>query len=164
MTEQVFSTYYTSPLGVLLIKATDSHIVQLIFTDYKEADSANHNSPLLTECIIQLEEYFNGNRQQFTLPLQQTGTPFQQRVWHELLTIPCGKTISYLTLAKQLGDPKCIRAAASANGKNQLPILVPCHRVIGSNQSLVGFSGGVWRKKWLLDHENKMVYGTPTLF
>ena len=96
--------------------------------------------------------------------MQQDGTIFQQRVWSELLAIPYGKTISYLTLAKRLGDPKAIRAAASTNGKNNIAIIVPCHRVIGSNNDLVGYAGGLWRKRWLLEMETKITYGVQTLF
>ena len=121
-------------------------------------------TPLLQDCVEQLIEYFNGRRRSFDLPVYQLGTPFQSRVWSELLNIGYGKTISYMDLAKRLGDPKAIRAAASTNGKNNICIIVPCHRVIGSNRSLVGYAGGLWRKKWLLDHENKIANGVQTLF
>jgi methylated-DNA-[protein]-cysteine S-methyltransferase len=98
------------------------------------------------------------------LPIHQEGTDFQQKVWHELMNIPFGKTISYQEMSRRLGDPKVIRAAASANGKNHVSIIVPCHRVIGSNRELVGYGGGLWRKKWLLEHENKIAHGVQTLF
>jgi methylated-DNA-[protein]-cysteine S-methyltransferase len=109
---------------------------------------------VLKECVAQLIEYFDGKRQIFDFRINQCGTVFQQKVWQELENIPFGKTISYLELAKKLGDPKVIRAAASANGKNKLWIVVPCHRVIGSDGSLTGYAGGLWRKKWLLAHES----------
>jgi methylated-DNA-[protein]-cysteine S-methyltransferase len=120
--------------------------------------------PMLIQCIEQLIQYFNGERRIFELPINQTGTPFQQETWSLLMTIPYGKTISYLQLAIKTGDPKATRAVASANGKNNVAIIVPCHRVIGANRELVGYSGGLWRKKWLLEHEMKVAYGVQTLF
>jgi methylated-DNA-[protein]-cysteine S-methyltransferase len=119
---------------------------------------------MLINCIEQLIQYFNGERRQFDLPLHQPGTPFQQEVWNHLLTIPFGKTISYLDLAKMTGDSKATRAVANANGKNNIAIIIPCHRVIGSNRELTGYAGGLWRKKWLLEHEAKIAYGVQTLF
>lgn len=112
----------------------------------------------------QLEEYLLGKRLEFELKLEPKGTEFQQKVWAELQNIPFGKTISYQELANKLGDPKVIRAAASANGKNPIGLIIPCHRVIGQDGKLVGFSGGLSRKKWLLDHENKHANGVLTLF
>ncbi|WP_298117885.1 methylated-DNA--[protein]-cysteine S-methyltransferase [Flavobacterium sp.] len=107
----------------------------------------------LKEAVSQLQEYFEGKRTDFTFKLNPKGTDFQQKVWQELLNIPFGKTISYLDLSKKLGDVKAIRAVASANGKNPLWIVVPCHRVIGTDGSLTGYAGGLWRKKWLIEHE-----------
>jgi methylated-DNA-[protein]-cysteine S-methyltransferase len=120
--------------------------------------------PLLQLCHQQLDEYFRGSRKNFDLPFNQAGTTLQQKVWELLYKIPFGKTISYQQLSKQYGDPKAIRAIASANGRNNLPIIVPCHRVIGSNQTLVGYSGGLWRKRWLLEHEAKLHSGVQELF
>jgi methylated-DNA-[protein]-cysteine S-methyltransferase len=108
---------------------------------------------LLHLAYSQIKDYFENGLRQFTFPVLQEGTHFQQAVWNELKTIPFGKTISYLQLAKNLGDPKKIRAAGSANGKNNIAIVVPCHRVIGSDGNLVGYAGGLWRKEWLLIHE-----------
>ena len=108
----------------------------------------------LIEAVTQLQEYFIGKRTEFTFKLNPKGTEFQKKVWQELLQIPYGKTCSYLELSKKLGDVKAIRAVASANGKNPLWIVVPCHRVIGTDGSLTGYAGGLWRKKWLLEHEN----------
>lgn len=108
----------------------------------------------LLETVNQLQEYFDGIRTQFTLKLNPSGTEFQKKVWQELQEIPFGKSCSYLDLSKKLGDVKAIRAVASANGKNPLWIVIPCHRVIGTDGSLTGYAGGLWRKKWLLDHEN----------
>lgn len=108
----------------------------------------------LQRSVTQLQEYFDGKRTSFDFKINPSGTDFQLKVWQELLNIPFGKTINYMDLAKNLGDPKVIRAAASANGKNPLWIVVPCHRVIGTDGSLTGYAGGLWRKKWLLEHEN----------
>jgi methylated-DNA-[protein]-cysteine S-methyltransferase len=144
-----------SPLGDILLE-TDGHAITMIhFCDEPmKIDNASH--PLLLQAKSELEQYFAGERQSFSFPMAQIGTEFQQRVWQMLTSIPLGKTISYRTLAIQLGDEKCIRAAGTANGKNQIAVAVPCHRVIGSNGELVGYAGGLWRKQWLLDHEAKM--------
>lgn len=104
--------------------------------------------------VAQLQEYFDGKRTSFSFPINPKGTEFQRKVWNELLQIPFGATCSYLELSKKLGDPKAVRAVAAANGKNPLWIAIPCHRVIGSDGSLTGYAGGLWRKKWLLSHEN----------
>ncbi len=109
---------------------------------------------VLEDAVYQINEYFEGKRTDFDLPLNPSGTYFQQRVWKELLQIPYGTTVSYLQLSKTLGDVKAIRAVAAANGKNPLWIVVPCHRVIGSDGSLTGYAGGLSRKKWLLEHES----------
>ena len=116
----------------------------------------------LQDCVYQLQEYFNGDRNQFNLKLNPQGTDFQKRVWNALEEIPYGKTVSYLELSKQLGDVKAIRAVANANGKNPLWIIVPCHRVIGSDGSLTGYAGGLHRKQWLLEHESP--YKQQSLF
>ena len=107
----------------------------------------------LEDCVYQLNEYFEGKRKQFNLKLNPRGTDFQKQVWNELLQIPFGKTVSYLELSKNIGDVKAIRAVANANSKNPLWIIVPCHRVIGSDGSLTGYAGGLSRKQWLLEHE-----------
>lgn len=158
-------TYYNSPVGLIKIGGTETYINEVTFLD-EGSDIVNSlgTNPLLLRCIEELIEYFNGKRLSFDIPVFQKGTEFQTKVWGELLNINYGKTISYMTLAKKLGDPNCIRAAASSNGKNNICIIVPCHRVIGSNQSLVGYAGGLWRKKWLLEHENKVANGVQTLF
>ena len=108
----------------------------------------------LQSCVKQLDEYFKGSRTEFDLKLNPQGTKFQQKVWKELVNIPFNKTRSYLEQTKAIGDVKAIRAVASANGKNPIAIIIPCHRVIGSDGSLTGYASGIWRKKWLLDHEN----------
>jgi methylated-DNA-[protein]-cysteine S-methyltransferase len=165
---EIFSTYYQSPIGLLRISGTDHYISEVSFIDKIEHPPADPHRrkmpPGIIQCIEQLIQYFHGERRIFDFPLDQEGTVFQKRVWNELLGIPYGKTISYLELSRRLGDTKAIRAAASANGKNNIAIVVPCHRVIGSKNDLVGYAGGIWRKKWLLDHEAKITYGIQTLF
>ena len=108
----------------------------------------------LQECVVQLREYFEGGRTHFNLKVNPKGTDFQIKVWNALLKIPYGKTKNYLEQSKTVGDVKAIRAVATANGKNPIWIVIPCHRVIGSDGSLTGYAGGIWRKKWLLEHEN----------
>lgn len=159
------STYYASPVGNIRITSTGNCITEVHFLNKEEPlPSPSAMPPVLHQCVEELIEYFQGQRKKFEVPVHQQGTEFQERVWNELLNIPFGKTISYLTLSKRLGDPKAIRAVASTNGKNNIAIIVPCHRVIGSNNDLVGYGGGLWRKKWLLDMEMKITHGVQTLF
>lgn len=158
------TAYYSSPIGILEIQSSDSHIHSIKFTEIKEAVSnAPERVDILAQCFVQLDEYFNGDRKDFTFPFFQEGTDFQKQVWGQLLTIPYGKTVSYAELSRQLGDIKKIRAVGTTNGKNNLAIVVPCHRVIGSNQQLTGYAGGLWRKRWLLDHEAKFTPGVRQL-
>ena len=164
-----FHTYYASPIGVMHISGTASVVDTIEFIDNKDEHHQQHPSslvdtPLAVECTEQLIQYLQGARRVFELPLHQEGTPFQTKVWNELAGIPFGKTISYSDMARRLGDLKAIRAAASANGKNRIAIIIPCHRVVGSRNDLVGYMGGLWRKKWLLEHENKIAHGVQTLF
>ncbi|QJB32593.1 methylated-DNA--[protein]-cysteine S-methyltransferase [Chitinophaga oryzae] len=141
-----------TPVGPLLISGTDEYIQAVNFTE--EPETAFPPPPqLLLQCAQQLQEYFAGDRKVFELPIRQPGTDFQQTVWEQLTRIPFGQTISYLQLAHRIGNPKSIRAVGTTNGKNQLAIIVPCHRVIGANGMLVGYAGGLWRKRWLLEHE-----------
>ncbi len=155
---EIFTKYIDSPLKTLEISSTETHIISIMFVDAKKVSAPNRKEsntvpPTLNKCIEQLNEYFAGKRKEFDLPLNQKGTDFQQTVWNELQNIPFGQTISYLDLAKKLGDKNVIRAAASANGKNKLTIVIPWHRVIGSNGKMIGYGGDIWRKKWLLNHE-----------
>jgi methylated-DNA-[protein]-cysteine S-methyltransferase len=169
-TLDISSTYYKSPLGLLRIGGTNTYISEISFIDhledeeYRNSDIKGPVAPIVIQCIEELIQYFQGQRRSFDFPVYQEGTEFQRSVWNELMAIPFGKTISYLDLSRRLGDTKAIRAAAAANGKNNLAIVVPCHRVIGSKRDLVGYAGGLWRKKWLLDHETKIQYGVQTLF
>jgi len=159
---KTYTKTYDSPLGKLKLQSTDEHITAVLFDEPGESP-ANDNHFLLQQCRSQLDEYFTGKRVQFDLPLQQEGTVFQQKIWDLISQIPFGKTISYHQLATQYGDLKAIRAVASANGKNKLAIIIPCHRVIGTNNSLTGYAGGLWRKKWLLEHESKHHAGVEQL-
>lgn len=142
-----------TPLGYIEISGAINGISKIqILTDPAEITTVLPDE--LKSAVAQLQDYFNGKRTTFSFKMNPVGTEFQQRVWQELLNIPFGKTCSYLELSKKLGDVKAIRAVASANGKNPLWIVIPCHRVIGSDGLLTGYAGGLWRKKWLLDHEN----------
>jgi methylated-DNA-[protein]-cysteine S-methyltransferase len=142
-----------SPLGLAKIVGNVDGIVSVSILNSKE--KITDIIPIeLEDCVFQLNDYFEGKRKQFNLKLNPEGTAFQQKVWKQLEQIPYGKTVSYLELSKQLGDVKAIRAVASANGKNPLWIIVPCHRVIGSDGSLTGYAGGLHRKQWLLEHES----------
>lgn len=145
---------YKSPIGLLEISATPDAITSILFMNEESGQSYSTN-PYIENCIKQLEEFFNGMRKEFDLHLEPEGTEFQKKVWNKLLEIPFGETISYLELSKSLGDEKAIRAVANANGQNNIPIVIPCHRVIGSDGSLTGYGGGLWREKWLLEHEQK---------
>jgi len=169
-TLEIATTYYQSPLGLLRIGGTDTYIGEISFVDNQDdlpasgTDLQGPVPPLIIQCIEQLIQYFQGQRRVFEFPVNQEGTEFQLSVWNELMSIPFGKTISYLELSRRLGDTKAIRAAAAANGKNNIVIVVPCHRVIGSKRDLVGYGGGLWRKRWLLEHETKITWGVQTLF
>lgn len=144
--------HYRSPIGIIKVEETDNQISSVIFLEEK-IDLIQPKTELLQLTIRQLHEYFAGKRSTFDFPFYQPGTAFQQQVWQELSKVDFGKTQSYLQLSQQFGNPLAIRAIASANGKNKLWIVVPCHRIIGTNGDLTGYAGGLWRKKWLLQHE-----------
>ncbi|OAD46729.1 methylated-DNA--[protein]-cysteine S-methyltransferase [Polaribacter atrinae] len=152
------TTYYKTPLGTAKIVGDENGIqsVSVLDEDFSTAlEVTNSDIPkCLQDCVTQLNDYFEGKRDHFDLKLNPQGTEFQKKVWQELLNIPFNKTRTYLEQSKALGDVKAIRAVASANGKNPIWIIIPCHRVIGSDGSLTGYAGGIWRKKWLLAHEN----------
>lgn len=154
--------FYRSPAGVLLLKSDGLFISEIAFSE----SDLQENTPcsLLLECRQQLEDYFCGKTFSFDLPLNPVGTEFQKKVWDELLKIPHGQTITYSELAVRLGDPKLVRAVGTANGKNPLAIVIPCHRVIGAGNKLTGYAGGLDRKLWLLEHEMKYNPSKCTLF
>lgn len=155
--------YYESPIGTICIEHTEGTIHALYFQAEKPLTKRLPNE-FESKVTQQLDRYFEGSLTSFQLSLAPAGTDFQQKVWNQLLQIPFGKTYSYKEMSIQLGDPKLIRAAATANGKNPILLLIPCHRVIGTNGDLIGYAGELWRKQWLLDHENKFANGVQTLF
>jgi len=152
------TVYLKTPIGSIEIKGDGLGLQSIHFMDTEVATSEVIPEALLS-AVTQLKEYFNKTRTQFQLKLNPEGTDFQKKVWRQLETIPFGKTTSYQRLANKLGDPKVIRAAASANGKNPIAIVIPCHRVIGNDGSLTGYAGGLHRKKWLLEHESPVKQG-----
>lgn len=151
--------YLQTPLGVTYIEGDADGIREVSILDDSLGLLTDTIPPELRQAHQQLGEYFRGARNTFDLQLNPQGTDFQKRVWEELLKIPFGRTISYLELARRLGDEKSIRAAAAANGKNPIWLIVPCHRVIGSDGSLTGYAGGLWRKKWLIEYEKGGLQG-----
>lgn len=167
------TTYYETPIGIAEIVGDENGIQSISVLDEdsstplrqhfdklsmtSQCDTLEMTKKIpecLQDCVTQLDEYFQGERTEFDLKLNPKGTDFQQSVWKELNNIPFGKIRTYMEQTKQIGDPKAIRAVASANGKNPIWIVIPCHRVIGSDGSLTGYAGGIWRKKWLLEHES----------
>ena len=147
------TAYIATPTGTAEIKGDENGIYSVSISDAEQKVSETIPE-ILKLATAQLEEYFSGGRQDFNLKLNAVGTEFQKKVWKIILEIPFGKTISYMELSKIFGDVKAIRAIASANGKNPLWIFIPCHRIIGADGSLTGYAGGLWRKKWLLEHES----------
>jgi len=145
--------YYKTPIGIAKIEGNADGIIAVSVID-DEVSPSGKIPVSLQECVWQLKEYFEKKRTNFDLKLNPQGTEFQKKVWKELQRIPYGKTISYLDQSKRMKSPKAIRAIASANGKNPVWIIIPCHRVIGSDGSLTGYAGGIWRKKWLLEYES----------
>ena len=154
------TTYDRSPLGITKIVGNENGIQLVSLLDENTATHQETAQDALAECLVkakqQLQEYFAGSRTTFNLTLAPQGTTFQQKVWKALLCIPFSSTRSYAAQSKALGNSKAIRAVAAANGKNPIAIIIPCHRVIGSDGSLTGYAGGLWRKKWLLAHENPL--------
>ena len=149
-----YITYYDSPIGILELTGTERSITGVRFVEKKVNPEPSIPLPL-KDCCKQLYDYFVGNRKEFDLKLQLEGTDFQKRVWNQLLKIPYGKTVSYKDIALAIKNGKAVRAVGSANGRNNIGIIIPCHRVIAHNGTLGGYGGGLWRKEWLLDHERK---------
>ena len=157
-----YQTSFSSPLGFLILESEGQSVTEITFSDNDIQEQSS--CELLENCKEQLQNYFSGKSTSFDLPLSPEGTEFQQKVWAELLRIPYGETITYMELAVRLGDPKCIRAAGTANGKNPIAVVIPCHRVIGAGNKLTGYAGGIWRKKLLLEIEMKHNPSKRTLF
>ena len=151
--EALYTAFYSSPIGLIEINSTDKAISSVLFVEQKSTPTSDILPDCMAACIEQLDEYFKGGRKNFTLPMLMEGTAFQQQVWQELTSVPFGKTTSYIALARKLKNPNAVRAIGSTNSKNKLCILLPCHRVIGNDGNLVGYAGGLWRKRWLLEHE-----------
>lgn len=152
-----YTTSLETPIGLLCISGTDQGITEVKFCEEIETRDPTEQVPdCLQACVQQLEEYFAGTRKDFELTISPKGTAFQNQVWQQLQLIPYGKTDSYLAVARAVSGEKAIRAVGAANGRNPISIIVPCHRVIGSDGSLTGYAGGLWRKEWLLQHEGAL--------
>lgn len=153
MTETIFyKGIVKSPVGNLEITASDKGVRRIEFLDEPITRIYEMNSQV-QKCKQQLQEYFKGTRKLFTIDLDLQGTEFQKLVWMSLLTIPYAVTVSYKFIAKMVGDPNAVRAVGMANNKNNIPIIIPCHRIVGNKGSLTGYAGGLWRKDWLINHE-----------
>lgn len=157
-----YQSSFKSPLGFLIIKSDGKFITEISFSE-SELQEQNDCAVIL-QCKQQLEDYFSGKSIEFDLPLNPKGTEFQQKVWNELIKIPYGETITYMELAVRLGDAKAVRAVGTANGRNPIAIVIPCHRVIGAGNKLTGYAGGIWRKKILLELEMKHSIRKNSLF
>jgi methylated-DNA-[protein]-cysteine S-methyltransferase len=146
------TAYYDSPIGLIEITGTAEGILSVKFVE-ESVRQEPETYPCVKDCIAQLDGYFRGTRRAFSVNVILQGTEFQKQVWRQLMTIPCGETVSYQDIAIAIGKPTACRAVGSANGKNNISIIIPCHRVIGSDGKLTGYGGGLWRKEWLLQHE-----------
>jgi methylated-DNA-[protein]-cysteine S-methyltransferase len=159
--EKAFERKLKTPVGELRLFATDQALLAVYLPkyrhrpDYEALPVSSH--PVLDRAATELEEYFRGERSTFSVPLSPAGTDFQREVWAALSEIPCGETRSYADIARALRRPKAVRAVGAANGRNPIPIIVPCHRVIGTSGELVGFGGGLPMKRWLLEHERQFM-------
>jgi methylated-DNA-[protein]-cysteine S-methyltransferase len=147
--------YFASPIGLIEIGGTAGHIHSLYFVDERRSGEEPHG--VLQDAVRQMDEYFDGARRAFDLDLFLQGTEFQEQVWHQLLTVPYGCAATYQDIANAIGRPKAVRAVGAAIGRNPISIVVPCHRIIGSNGKLTGYAGGLWRKDWLLRHEGYLL-------
>lgn len=159
---EIFCAHYESPLGLMEITGNENGISSLSFVEHPSEQLAGSH-PMLTECITQLSEYFVGTRREFDIKLNLAGTEFQKLVWQMVGRVPYGRTVTYVDIAYKIGEEiSSTRAVGGANSKNPAAILVPCHRVMGSNGQLTGYAWGTWRKKWLLEHERNFTYGKQT--
>ncbi|QZY55189.1 methylated-DNA--[protein]-cysteine S-methyltransferase [Crassaminicella profunda] len=148
---KTYKIYYHSPVGIVEIISTLEYVLSITFVEREK--KALEVPDILKEACNQLDEYFQGKRKTFDLNLKVEGTTFQKRVWNALMKINYGEVVSYKEVAKIIGNEKAVRAVGNANNKNKIPIIIPCHRVIGSNGKLIGYAGGIWRKEWLIKHE-----------
>jgi len=146
---------YASPIGIIEILGTEEAITSIMFCEREIIENlVQEGTPkVLRDCAVQLDQYFKGELDEFNFPYVVVGTDFQKTVWNALKSIPYAQTGSYKDIAVSIGNEKAIRAVGSANGKNKISIVIPCHRIIGSNGTLTGYAGGLWRKEWLLQHE-----------
>lgn len=151
--QELYFGYHESPIGLIEISGTADAVRSLNFVE--EQQDVFHSNELVDQAMEEIEEYFNGGRQEFDVPLDLQGTVFQKAVWRELLQIPYGSTASYGDIATAIGKPKAARAVGGASHLNPIALIVPCHRVIGSDGSMTGYGSGIWRKEWLLKHESK---------
>ncbi|OLS31978.1 MAG: Methylated-DNA--protein-cysteine methyltransferase [Candidatus Heimdallarchaeota archaeon AB_125] len=149
--EEFYIANYNSPIGNLVVISNQQSILECNFQNKKK--QSKEIPRILERALKQLDEYFKGERRKFDLDLSPSGTEFQEEVWKQLIEIPFGSTISYRELAVNVGNKRAVRAVGNANGKNPISIIIPCHRVIGSDGKLVGYGGGIEKKKWLLDFE-----------
>lgn len=153
----VYADTIKSPVGLVEVTASDAGVTSIYFVEQPQhLTRSNHH---INQCLTELGEYFDGNRKAFDVPLDPQGTEFQKQVWQALLDIPYGQMASYAEVASAINKPKAVRAVGAANGKNPISILVPCHRVIGSNGTLTGYAGGLPRKQWLLQLEGQQMFG-----
>lgn len=157
---KVHTGYFNSPIGLLELKAKGNSLIQILFSNEQRTD---YFEGYTEEAARQLNEYFNMQRELFNLNIAAEGTKFQMLVWGEVLKIPLGETFSYKHIAELLGNPGGYRAVGNANSQNKIPIIIPCHRVIGEDDSLTGYAGGINKKKWLLEHEKAIVNNTLQL-
>ena len=153
--DKVYKVYYSTEIGVLEIVSDEESVLAINFVENE--GEATERPEILKKAYEQVVEYFEGKRKEFDLKLFFKGTDFQRKVWQELTRIPYGESVSYRNIAEAIGNEKAVRAVGSANGRNAIPIVVPCHRVIGSSGKLTGYAGGLWRKEWLLRHESKCI-------
>lgn len=154
---KIYRADYESPIGTIEIAGNDQAVVSILFTDREKAEYPLEigHPDAIKECWQQLDEYFKGERREFSFPYMMEGTNFQQRVWNALTSIPYASTGTYKDIASLIENEKAVRAVGTANGRNKLSIVLPCHRIIGTNGTMTGYAGGIWRKEWLLEHERK---------
>ncbi|HEM49049.1 MAG TPA: methylated-DNA--[protein]-cysteine S-methyltransferase [Caldithrix sp.] len=152
-----YSTLFESVLGLIKLSASAKGLTGLLFDAKPDPNSGTIDHPILSDALKQLDEYFQGKRKDFSIPLDVRGTEFQMKVWNAVAKIGYGSIATYQDISKTIKNPKSMRAVGLANGKNPIPIIIPCHRIIGSNGRLTGYGGGLWRKEWLLCHEGSIL-------